>query len=77
MMSEQNSGQPRLRRHASCDWAGLNRVRGGILKISTTATTGFTDLDGTQPHWGNYARKKYGKHESAMSDLIPTGFPAL
>src|SRR5271169_6552620 len=24
---------------------------------------GFTDLDGTQPHWGNYARKKYGKYK--------------
>jgi NAD(P)-dependent dehydrogenase (short-subunit alcohol dehydrogenase family) len=23
----------------------------------------FTDLDGTQPHWGNYARKKYGKYK--------------
>ena len=24
---------------------------------------GFTDLDGTRPHWGNHARKKYGKHK--------------
>jgi NAD(P)-dependent dehydrogenase (short-subunit alcohol dehydrogenase family) len=24
---------------------------------------GFTDVDGTQPHWGNYARKKYGKYK--------------
>jgi hypothetical protein len=24
---------------------------------------GFTDLDGTQPHWGNHARKKYGKYK--------------
>ena len=24
---------------------------------------GFTDLDGTRPHWGNYARKKYGKYK--------------
>jgi NAD(P)-dependent dehydrogenase (short-subunit alcohol dehydrogenase family) len=22
---------------------------------------GFTDLDGTQPHWGDHARKKYGE----------------
>ena len=24
---------------------------------------GFTDLDGTQPHWGNYAKKKYGEYK--------------
>jgi NAD(P)-dependent dehydrogenase (short-subunit alcohol dehydrogenase family) len=24
---------------------------------------GFTDIDGTQPHWGNYARKKYGNYK--------------
>jgi NAD(P)-dependent dehydrogenase (short-subunit alcohol dehydrogenase family) len=24
---------------------------------------GFTDFDGTQPQWGNYARKKYGKYK--------------
>jgi NAD(P)-dependent dehydrogenase (short-subunit alcohol dehydrogenase family) len=24
---------------------------------------GFTDLDGTRPHWGNYAKKKYGKYK--------------
>jgi len=23
---------------------------------------GFTGLDGTRPHWGNHARKKYGKY---------------
>src|SRR3984893_6071971 len=24
---------------------------------------GFTDLDGTRPHWGNHARKKYRKYK--------------
>jgi NAD(P)-dependent dehydrogenase (short-subunit alcohol dehydrogenase family) len=24
---------------------------------------GFTDLDGTRPHWGDHARKKYGKYK--------------
>src|ERR1700694_4574973 len=24
---------------------------------------GFTDLDGARPHWGNYARKKFGKYK--------------
>jgi NAD(P)-dependent dehydrogenase (short-subunit alcohol dehydrogenase family) len=24
---------------------------------------GFADLDGTQPHWGDYARKTYGKYK--------------
>ncbi len=24
---------------------------------------GFTDLDGTRPDWGRYARKKYGKYK--------------
>src|SRR6267143_3021532 len=25
---------------------------------------GFTDLDGTQPHWGHHARRKYGKYKT-------------
>jgi hypothetical protein len=36
---------------------------------------GFTDLDGTWPDWGKYARKKYGKYKPAMSCFIPIGFP--
>jgi NAD(P)-dependent dehydrogenase (short-subunit alcohol dehydrogenase family) len=24
---------------------------------------GFTDVDGTRPHWGDFARKKYGKYK--------------
>ena len=24
---------------------------------------GFTDLDGSQPHWGDHAAKKYGEHK--------------
>jgi len=24
---------------------------------------GFTDIDGTQPHWGSYARKRYGNYK--------------
>ncbi len=44
---------------------------------------GFTDLDGTQPHWGDYARKKYGKykicddvfHSYQVPGLIELMFP--
>ena len=36
---------------------------------------GFTDLDGTQPHWGNYARKKYGKYKICDDTSTPTGPP--
>jgi len=44
---------------------------------------GFTDLDGSQPHWGNYARKKYGCYKICddkfysywVSGLIELAFP--
>ncbi len=31
---------------------------------------GFTDFDGTQPHWGNHARKKYGKYKNLRRGLL-------
>ena len=31
---------------------------------------GFTDLDGTQPHWGNHARKKYGKYKICDEPIL-------
>ena len=37
---------------------------------------GFTDLDGTRPDWGRYARKSTANIKSAMSNFIRTGFPA-
>jgi NAD(P)-dependent dehydrogenase (short-subunit alcohol dehydrogenase family) len=44
---------------------------------------GFTDIDGTQPNWGDYARKKYGKykicddvfHSYQVPGLIELMFP--
>jgi len=45
---------------------------------------GFTDIDGAQPHWGDYARKKYGNykicdnvfHSYQVPGLIELMFPA-
>ncbi len=38
---------------------------------------GFTDLDGTQPHWGNYARKKYGKYKICDDHFYSYWVPGL
>jgi NAD(P)-dependent dehydrogenase (short-subunit alcohol dehydrogenase family) len=38
---------------------------------------GFTDLDGTQPHWGNYARKTYGKYKICDERFYSYWVPGL
>jgi NAD(P)-dependent dehydrogenase (short-subunit alcohol dehydrogenase family) len=38
---------------------------------------GFTDLDGTQPHWGNHARKKYGKYKICDEQFFSYWVPGL
>jgi NAD(P)-dependent dehydrogenase (short-subunit alcohol dehydrogenase family) len=38
---------------------------------------GFTDLDGTQPHWGKYARKKYGKYKICDEQFYSYWVPGL
>src|SRR5713101_3734057 len=38
---------------------------------------GFTDLDGTQPHWGNHARKKYGKYKICDDQFYSYWVPGL
>ena len=38
---------------------------------------GFTDLDGTQPHWGDYARKKYGKYKICDEKFYSYWAPGL
>ncbi len=38
---------------------------------------GFTDIDGTQPHWGNYARKKYGKYKTCDERFYSYWVPGL
>lgn len=38
---------------------------------------GFTDLDGTQPHWGNYARRKYGKYKICDEQFYSYWAPGL
>lgn len=38
---------------------------------------GFTDLDGTQPHWGNHARKKYGKYKICDEQFYSYWVPGL
>jgi NAD(P)-dependent dehydrogenase (short-subunit alcohol dehydrogenase family) len=38
---------------------------------------GFTDLDGTRPHWGNYARKKYGKYKICDDKFYSYWTPGL
>jgi NAD(P)-dependent dehydrogenase (short-subunit alcohol dehydrogenase family) len=38
---------------------------------------GFTDLDGTQPHWGNHARKKYGNYKICDDQFYSYWVPGL
>jgi NAD(P)-dependent dehydrogenase (short-subunit alcohol dehydrogenase family) len=38
---------------------------------------GFTDIDGTQPHWGDYAHKKYGKYKSCDDKFYSYWVPGL
>ncbi len=38
---------------------------------------GFTDLDGTRPHWGYYARKKYGKYKICDEQFYSYWVPGL
>ncbi len=38
---------------------------------------GFTDLDGSQPHWGNYARKKYGDYKICDDRFYAYWVPGL
>lgn len=38
---------------------------------------GFTDLDGTRPHWGNFARKKYGKYKVCDDQFYSYWVPGL
>ena len=37
----------------------------------------FTDLDGTQPHWGNHAKKKYGKYKICDDKFYSYWVPGL
>ncbi len=38
---------------------------------------GFTDLNGTQPHWGDYAHKKYGKYKICNEKFYSYWTPGL
>lgn len=38
---------------------------------------GFTDLDGTQPHWGDYAHKKYGDYKICDDEFYAYWVPGL
>jgi NAD(P)-dependent dehydrogenase (short-subunit alcohol dehydrogenase family) len=38
---------------------------------------GYTDLDGTQPHWGNHAKKKYGKYKICDEQFYSYWVPGL
>ena len=38
---------------------------------------GFTDTDGTRPHWGNYAHKKYGKYKICDDKFYSYWVPGL
>ncbi|MGD0990726.1 MAG: SDR family oxidoreductase [Candidatus Sulfotelmatobacter sp.] len=38
---------------------------------------GFTDIDGTQPHWGDYAHKKYGDYKICDDEFYSYWVPGL
>jgi NAD(P)-dependent dehydrogenase (short-subunit alcohol dehydrogenase family) len=38
---------------------------------------GFTDTDGTQPHWGDYARQRYGEYKICDEEFYSYWVPGL
>jgi NAD(P)-dependent dehydrogenase (short-subunit alcohol dehydrogenase family) len=38
---------------------------------------GFTDIDGAQPHWGDYAHKKYGEYKICDDEFYSYWVPGL
>ncbi len=38
---------------------------------------GFTDIDATQPHWGDYARQKYGEYKICDDEFYSYWAPGL
>jgi len=56
----------------------VNKKTGRVFSSWALAKEyGFTDLDGTQPHWGNYARKKYGKYKICDEQFYSYWVPGL
>src|ERR1700704_150104 len=56
----------------------VNKKSGRVFSSWALAREyGFTDLDGTQPHWGNHARKKYGKYKICDERFYSYWVPGL
>jgi len=56
----------------------VKKKSGGVFSSWALAREyGFTDLDGTQPHWGNHARKKYGKYKVCDERFYSYWVPGL
>jgi NAD(P)-dependent dehydrogenase (short-subunit alcohol dehydrogenase family) len=56
----------------------VNKKTGRVFSSWALAREyGFTDLDGTQPHWGNHAKAKYGKYKICDDQFYSYWSPGL
>ena len=56
----------------------VNKKTGRVFSSWALAREyGFTDLDGTQPRWGNHARKKYGNYKICDDRFYSYWVPGL
>jgi NAD(P)-dependent dehydrogenase (short-subunit alcohol dehydrogenase family) len=57
---------------------GVSKKTGRVFSSWALAREyGFTDLDGSQPHWGNHAKKKYGKYKICDDQFYSYWVPGL
>jgi NAD(P)-dependent dehydrogenase (short-subunit alcohol dehydrogenase family) len=57
---------------------GVKKKSGRVFSSWALAREyGFTDLDGTQPHWGNHAKKKYGNYKICDDQFYSYWVPGL
>jgi NAD(P)-dependent dehydrogenase (short-subunit alcohol dehydrogenase family) len=75
------SESPRFIGRAVAALAADPRVKNKSGRVFSSWTLareyGFTDLDGTQPHWGNHAKKKYGKYKICDDQFYSYWVPGL
>lgn len=61
----------------ACDPRAMKKSGRVFSSWALAREYGFTDVDGTQPHWGNYARRKYGKYKICDDQFYSYWVPGL
>ena len=61
----------------ACDPKAMKKSGRVFSSWALAREYGFTDIDGRQPHWGDYARKKYGKYKICDDKFYSYWVPGL